>query len=220
MSQINSFIAREDFYIAKQTFEAANYRMDQIRLVTSSIRMEQPLVAAQNMYTFPVLVNIQNQAQPFPTEIRLQQQDSLCVTQIGVFLALATSTTDSTFKLETYPNPAVFTNAVQLNTIYQNGRVFLTVDNDIYLKQWDMMRHYCVNQTQQTAPPGAGSPIDQLDGTSDGYYPMTPMIILTGAQDIQLTLQMPLQAPTAVDAFSRIVIIMRGFLAQMSTVIK
>jgi hypothetical protein len=220
-SVYNGLIARDDYEFAKNIFvDQAGFNPDNIRLTSADIRLEQALVASQNSYTFPVLINIQNASQPFPTEVRLQQQDSLCVTQLGIFLAPATSATDATFRLETYANPAVFTNATQLNSLYQNGRLQLTLDNDVWIKQWGLYRHYHVPETQQTTTPGAGSPVDQLDGLEDGFYPMQPFVILKGTQDIQLTINLPLAAPTAVDAFSRIVIIMRGFLAQSSTNIR
>ena len=220
-TQNNTYLMREDYQIAYDTFiNSGKVNMANMRMLPGDIRVEQPLVAAQNSYTFPVLVNIQNQGQPFPTEIRLQQQDSLCVTHIGFFLAPASGTTDCTFRLATFPNPSIFAQAVQLNTLYQNGKLNLTIDNDIYLKQLGLIRFWHSSETQQTAAPGAGSPVDELDGGEDGFIPMTPMIVLTGASDIQLSVNMNLVAPTAVDANSRMVIILRGFLAQMSTVIK
>lgn len=212
---------REDYDIAYAAFQqSGKVNMANLRMLPGDIRVEQPLVAAQNSYTFPVVVNIQNQGQPFPSEIRLQQQDSLCVTHVGFFLAPATSATDCSYRLATFPNPAIFAQATQLTTIYQNGRINLTIDNDIYLKQLGIIRFWKSPQTQQTAAPGAGSPVDELDGVEDGFVAMTPMLVLTGASDIQLTVNMNLVSPTAVDANSRMVIILRGFLAQMSTVIK
>lgn len=221
-SVYNGIIARDDYAIAHDIFvNVALMDPKRIRMTSGDIRVEQPLTANTNQYTFPVLVNIQNQAQPFPSEVRLQQQDTMCVTQFGFFLANTAGSTDCAFQLSTYPNPVKFpTSYTQLNTIYQNGRLLLTIDNDVYIKQWGAFRHYKAPFTQQTAPVGAGSPIDQLDGVEDGFYPMQPFILLTGASDIQLNLNMNLVSPTTVDPNTRMVIIMRGFLAQMSTVIK
>ncbi len=72
------------------------------------------------------------------------------------------------------------------------------------------------NQTQATAPPGAGSPVDQQNGADDGFYPMQPFVILGGAQLLELFINV-VQAPTAVDAFSRWRMTFRGVLAQGST---
>lgn len=226
MSQAyNGIIARDDYAIAQQIFTTiAGFDPNKTRITPGSIRLEQPLVANQNLYQFPALINIQNQNGPFNTEIRLQQQDSIVVTQLGIFLANPASTTDTAFRLFTYPNTIAFpvgaAGAGPLNSLYQNGRLRIEIDNNVWIKQWDMMRHYKTSQTQQTAPLGANSPLDQLDGVEDGYYPMQPFLILTGAQDINISINMNQSAPSAVDANSRIVMIMRGFVAQMSTVIQ
>lgn len=221
-SPYNGIIARDDYKLAYDIFSnMAGFNPQKTRLTQGDIRLEQPLVANQNTYTFPVLVNIQNQpGGPFPTEVRLQQQDSMVVTQLGIFLAPAASSTDATYRLQTYTNPAVFANATQMNVLYQAGKLNLTIDNNVWIKQWGIYRHWKSPQTQQTAPLGASSPMDELDGVEDGFYPMQPAVILTGAQDILLTINTGQNSPTAVDANSRLVIIMRGHLAQMSTVIQ
>src|SRR5258708_4549985 len=90
------------------------------RLSQSALRLEQPTVTSSATYLFPVLTNIQNQAQAFNTEIRLNIQDSFVPTHVGFFLALPSSGTDTTFKLMTYPNPAVLTNFLQMQA-YSNG---------------------------------------------------------------------------------------------------
>lgn len=224
MSQAyNGVIARDDYQIASEIFYGmAGFDQSKTRITPGSIRLEQPIVANQNQYTFPVLVNINNQpGGAFNTEIRLQQQDSIVITQVGVFLANPTGSTDATYRLFTYPNPIAFpVGFTQYNAFYQAGRMRLEIDNNTWIKQWDMMRHYKTPETQQTAPLGAGSPLDEIDGVEDGYFPMQPFIILTGAQDINWTLVLNQASPNAVDANSRLVIIARGFVAQMSTVIQ
>lgn len=232
---MNSIAAREDFRVAAQIFNnsfnsmylpsgqpnpAYNPNFDAVtafRLSQSTLRLEQPCVNTSTQYTFPVLINIQNQAAAFNTEIRLQQQDSFVPTHVGIFLALPTGTNDTTFKLQTYPNPAIFANAVQMQAYY-NGYMNIMINNVQYTQKWDMWRHWQTNQTQQTAAVGAGSPEDQLMGADDGYYPMQPFILLIGSQNIQLTITLPV-SPTAVDANSRVVVMLRGVLAQNSTVV-
>ena len=217
---MNAIAARQNFEIAREIFAAQRMDLQKIRLTQSTLRMEQPLTANQNLYTFPVLVNIQNQAQPFPTEIRLQQQDSFVITEVGIFLALSTGTTDTTFQLKTYTNPFVFTNATQMTSLYNNGVMKLMIDNDQWINNWDLWRHWYSPETQATAAPGANSPIDQFMGADYGWYPMQPFTFLTGAQNIELTIRLNNQAPTAVDANSRLIIMFRGVLAQNSTVIR
>ena len=217
---MNSMALRDDFEIARQIFESAGFDLQKIRLTESTLRMEQPLAANTNLYSFPVLVNIQNQAQPFPTERRLQQQDSFVVTQVGIFLASTTGVNDVAFKCSTYANPFVFANATQMTALYNHADMFVTIDNDQWITNWDVMRHWYSPETQQTTAAGANSPIDQLREAIDGYYPCQPCLFLTGAQNIELTIRLNQIAPTAVDANSRYVIKYRGFKAISSTVIR
>lgn len=227
--------AREDFNTAVQIFNNAfnpmtlangqpnpNYSpyfdsVSAFRLSQSALRLEQPCVATSTQYLFPVLTNIQNQAQAFNTEIRLNIQDSFVPTHVGFFLALPGSTTDTTFKLMTYPNPVILTNFLQMQAYY-NGTMSIMINNVQYTQKWDLMRHWQTNQTQQTAALGAGSPEDQFAGSDDGFYPMQPFILLIGSQNIQINITLPV-SPTAVDANSRLVVIFRGVLAQNSTVV-
>jgi hypothetical protein len=232
---MNSIAARDDFNIAARIFSNAfnppvlsngqanpnyNPNFDPVvafRLSQSALRLEQPCVNTSTQYNFPVLINIQNQAAAFNTEIRLQQQDSFIPTHIGFFLALPSSSIDTTFKLMTYPNPVVLTNAIQMQSYY-NGTMSIMINNVQYTQKWDLWRHWKTEQTQQTAPIGAGSPEDQFSADDDGFYPMQPFILLIGSQNIQLNINLPV-SPTAVDANSRLVILMRGILAQNSTVV-
>lgn len=222
----NSIAARMDFENAVRIFDNAfnpNHRQDVdvvslFRLTQSELRLEQPLVTTSTQYLFPVLVNINNQATTaFNTEVRLNLQDSFVPTHVGIFLAKPTSSTDTAFALESYPNPFIFTNSQQMYALY-NGQMQIVINNNRYTQNWDLWRHYKANQTQQTAAPGAGSPLDQLDGSEDGFYPMQPYVLLLGSQNIELTIKVPV-APTAVDANSRFVIKFRGILAQNSTVV-
>lgn len=232
---MNSIAAREDFRVATQIFNNAfnpitlangqpnpsyNPAFDAVtafRLSQSTLRLEQPTSSTSTLINFPVLINIQNQQQAFNTEIRLQQQDSFVPTHVGFFLAAPSSSTDTTFKLMTYANPFVLTNATAMQAYY-NGSLSIMINNVQYTQKWDLWRHWQTNQTQQTAALGAGSPEDQYIGSDDGFYPMQPFILLIGSQNIQLNINIPL-APSAVDANSRLVVMLRGILAQNSTVV-
>jgi hypothetical protein len=232
---MNSIAAREDFNVAAQIFNNAfnpmllsngmpnpNYNpafdsVSAFRLSQSVLRLEQPQVSTSTQYLFPVLSNIQNQAAAFNTEIRLNIQDSFVPTHVGFFPVLPGSSTDTTFKLLTYPNPAIFTNATQMQAFY-NGSMSIMINNVQYTQKWDLWRHWQTNQTQQTTALGANSPEDQFMGSDDGFYPMQPFILLIGSQNIQVNINLPV-APTAVDANSRLVLMFRGILAQNSTVV-
>lgn len=189
--------------------------ISKFKLTQSTLILEQPLVTTSNTYTFPVQSNIQNQGAQFNTEIRLNMQDTFVPTHISLAFCHPSSAVDTTFTPDNYLNPFKYVNAAAMNTLY-NGTVRFVIDNKVYLKQWDNWRHYMANQTQQTAPAGAGSPVDQQNGADDGFYPMQPFVILGGAQLLELFINV-VQAPTAVDAFSRWRMTFRGVLAQGST---
>jgi hypothetical protein len=232
---MNSIAARQDFDVAVSIFNNAfnpmnlangmanpNYNpnfdsVSAFRLSQSVLRLEQPTSANLTQYLFPVLTNIQNQAQAFNTEIRLNIQDSFVPTHVGFFLALPSSTVDTTFKLMTYPNPFVMANAQQMQAYY-NGTMSIMINNVQYTQKWDLWRHWQTNQTQQTTALGAGSPEDQYSGADDGFYPMQPFILLIGSQNIVVNINLP-APPSGVDANSRLVLMFRGILAQNSTVV-
>lgn len=233
---LNGIVAREDFRIAAKIFSNAfnpktlangqpNTKYDPnwdpvsaFKLTQSELRLEQPFVSTSALYTFPVLSNIQNQAQQFPSEIRLNLQDSFVPTRLGVYVALTTGTSDSTFKLLTYFNPTVFVNSIAMEGFY-NGQMKLMINNNQYINGWGLTRHRKVNQTQQTVTPIATGVVEtQFDGSEDGIYPIQPFVLLLGSQNIQLNIQLP-NALTAVDANSRVILRFEGVLAQNSTVV-
>ena len=144
-------------WIANPAYNPLWDAVSAFRLTQQTLRMEQPMVAGSNVYSFPILNNIQNQAQQFNTEIRLTQQDTFVPTHIFFGLEYPGSTTDTTFVPKTYPNTQLSTQPVQ-ETAYYNGTLVILVQNVRYTNNWDLWRHYKINQTQQTAALGAGSP--------------------------------------------------------------
>ncbi len=98
-----------------------------------------------------------------------------------------------------------------------NGNLNIAINNRNYITKWGLWKHMVINQTQQTAPLGAGSPADQLDGSTDAYYPLQPYVLVSGSSNMQITVQLP-AAPTGVDANSRLIMIMKGAMAYNSTV--
>jgi hypothetical protein len=219
---MNSVAARDDFYNAAMLFQktfnfsSVDEAIEAFKLTQSELRLEQPLLANQNQYRFAILnTETGPGGQIFNTELRLRQQDTFVPTHVGIFLALPSSTTDATFRLNSYPNQSVFTNALQMRALY-NGELKIMVNNYQYTYSWGLQRHWCSNQTQQTAAFGAGSPEDQNAFSDDGFYPMQPYVLFGGAQNVQINILLP-SAPTAVDANSRYVMIFRGVLAQNST---
>lgn len=185
------------------------------KLTQSDYRLEQPLVAGNTNYTFPVLVN----QQPFSnTEKRLLQQDSAIIYSLAMYLAIPASATDTAFLLETYPNPVAWgANAGPAKAIY-NGFISIAVNNDILTPNWDTFKHLNVPETQATAAPASGFPIDEIRGAFDATFPMEPNIVLIGSKNNVINLQLPVGL-SAVPANSRIVLILRSITAQNSTVV-
>lgn len=230
---MNGILARANFENAVKLFYNAFNRnpdgsiinpswnpIEAFKLTQSTLRMEQPIVNNTTVYQFPVLVNVNNGSQQqFNTEIRLNMQDTFVPTEIHIGVAKPSGTDASDFKILTYEAPATFSAAASQALLnLWNGTLEIKVNKDVKLTNWDLDRHYFAPQTQQTAAPGAGSPIDQINGADDGWYPMEPYVLLIGSQGIQTTITLP-NAISTVDANSRIVVRMRGVLAQNSTVV-
>jgi len=187
------------------------------KLTQGTLRFEVPLVAGQTLYTFNVL---DNQALNFITEDRLKLQDSFVISSIFVGTAAPSSAADNTFLPDTYANTQKYgANGPALQAWWNAGNLQLSVNNDILVPKWDLFRHYNAAETQQTAALGAASPMDQDRGAFDGFYPCEPNIVMIGQKDTQLQVILKGAGLATVQAFSRGVIIVRGVLAQNSTVV-
>lgn len=189
--------------------------LNTFKLTQSYIRLEQPLVAGQTLYTFPLLAN---QGAVFNTEQRLNLQDSFVISNIGVHVGLPTSATDAAFKLFNYPNFFLFAaNSAPMQALY-NGKLSMAVNNNVILPAWDLWRHWTTTDVQQNAAIAAAVFADKANMADDGYYPCEPNIVLVGSKNYSIQIQLPAGIAT-VSALSRVVIQFRGILAQNSTVV-
>jgi hypothetical protein len=219
---MNNIAARMVYDNARQSLSKAFSDnpgiVSSFKLTQGTLRVAQTIVVGQTLYQFPVLVN-ETQLGIFNTEMRLNLQDSFVVSQLGVFVSAPASAVDAAYRLQTYPNTQVFTgaNAAALQALY-NGSMKLTVNNNVLIPMWDLWRHYSTNEAQQTAALGAGSPGDQVSGQEDSFYPVEPNIVLIGSKNNVIQVQLPVGI-AAIQANSRIEIVMRGVLAQNSTVV-
>lgn len=224
---MNSIEARENFMVAAHIFfnafkgrmgwTSVSQAIEQFKLTQSELRLEQPLVANRNQYTFQVQDN-----QPgaggviFNTEMRLRMQDTFVPTHYSISLGNPSAIDDTTFRLYSYPNQIVFgAQAIQMRALY-NGQLSLNLNNYDFVYNWGLQRHWYTPQTQQTAAFGAGSPDDQVDWSKDTFFPANPYVILGGSASVLPQIILPV-APTAVTAFSRYVLRMYGVNAQTST---
>ena len=221
MTQQNTVNSRLVYENAKKNLEAAQVSTKDAKLTQSFLRLENQLIVGKTQFAFPVLNNQNNfSGTIFPTEQRLNQQDSFVAAMWGVFLSNPTANTATargSAILQSYPNPIAFAaaSAAAAETIY-NSYFQLSVNNDIILPAWDASRHRLVPQTQQIAAIPAAQ--DQIDLGSDGFYPVEPNLVFIGSKNSVLTLIMP-AALASVDAFETISVIFRGVLAQNSTII-
>src|SRR6187431_2796138 len=110
----NNATARMVFENAKTAIDNAYGKAGswtRFKLTQSFLRLEVALVAGATNFQFNVLVNQAGAGGIFNTEQRLNLQDTFVPAQIGFYAALPSSATDTTFKLNSYLNPFVFTNA-------------------------------------------------------------------------------------------------------------
>jgi hypothetical protein len=171
-------------------------------------------------FSFSVINNVNVNGQTtLNTEIRLNQQDTFVPTELKFFTCLPSADDASNFKLNTYEAPWLYSAAMvaQLPALY-NGTLEILINKTTKLTNWDLWRHYYAPQTQQTAPLGAGSPVDQVNGADDGFYPMEPYVLFIGSQGIVMNINLQ-NAMTTVDSHARCGFIYRGVLGQNSTVV-
>jgi hypothetical protein len=206
---------------AKAAVQAAGFSIDTAVLSQSYLRSEVALSTGRTQYQFPILIN--DNSQPITnTSQLLNLQDAFYVSQLFIGFAKADSATSSEFKLNTYPDTTVFSNANTAKSLYSfyNGSLQLTVNNRQIVSAYNVGRHLFVGQTQgitNTVP--AESTIAQQDGSSSGFYPIEPGLVLVGSKQNVLTINIP-QGLTAVEANSRCVVIFSGHLAQNVTPVR
>ena len=236
-SQIGSRMA---FQNAANAVKRAGLNPSNAVLSQSYLRCEVLLTNTTTSYKFDVLVN-ESVNGTINTQQKLNLQDAFVVNQIGFYLACPSSSTDTTFRLLTYPainvtagfvgtgTTFINTTASQAYAIY-SGAMQLNVNQRTVLTAWDLQRHLYIPQTQLgagnvttaafAAPAGsitAGHIYDDhFNGADFGMYPTEPNIVLAGNKKNDLTVTMPI-APSSVPANSRLVFIARGILAQNVT---
>ena len=214
--------ARLVFDNAKNLVNNAGFSAGQAVLSQSYIRSEVAMSTSTTSYQIPILVNSTGSNTNFATNNLLNLQDAFVVSSIGVFVSIPAASTTTAFPLYTYPNASAFTTSGAAAALYNlyNGKLQVVVNNRQIVSAWDLYRHLYVPQTQQGAASTATT-IDENDATEYGYYPVEPNIVLVGSKNNVVSLELPgaistLQAGVA----PRIVVIMRGILAQNVTPVR
>jgi len=186
-------------------------------LSQSYLRFENTLSTTKTSYDFGVLNNqsISGSTQ-YPTEQRLNLQDAFYISEIMIYIGKASSTTDSSYVLQTYPNTVTFSTsgaAAALYTLY-NGVLSLTINNRQIVPSSDLTKFLQIPQTQLTA--ATNSPVTQFDGAWANV--VEPNLVLIGSKNSLFNITIP-SAFAALDANTRVVILCRGILAQNVTVV-
>jgi hypothetical protein len=207
---------------AKNLVNNAGFSAGQAVLSQSYIRSEVAMSTTTTSYQIPILVNSVGAGTNFATNNLLNLQDAFVVSSIGIFTAIPAASTTTAFPLYTYPNGLAYSTVGAAAALYNlyNGKLSVVVNIRQIVPSWDLYRHLYVPQTQQGAAATATT-IDQNDATEFGYYPVEPNIVLVGSKNNVISLELPgaistLQATTA----PRIVVIMRGILAQNVTPVR
>ena len=207
---------------AKNLITNAGLSVGQAVLSQSYIRSEVAMSTSTTSYQIPILVNSTGANTNFATNQLLQLQDAFVVSSIGIFVSIPATSTTTAFRLYTYPNTTAFSTAGAATALYNlyNGKMSVVVNNRQIVPAWDIYKHLYVPQTQQDvlAPT---TKQDQNDASEFGYYPVEPNIVLVGSKNNVISLELPgaisvLEAGTA----PRIVVIMKGILAQNSTSVR
>ena len=213
-SQVGSRLA---FDKAKAAVQDAGFSLQTAVLSQSYLRTEVALATGRTQYTFPVLQN-DNSQPTFNTCQYLALQDAFYVSQIWIGFAAPTSSTDSAYKLNTYPDTSIFTTANAAKSLYSfyNGNLQLTVNNRQIVSAYNVGRHLFVGQTQGITADGT---IAEQDGSSSGFYPCEPGLVLVGSKQNVLTINIP-EGLAAIQANSRVIVIFQGHLAQNVTPVR
>jgi hypothetical protein len=213
---MNTVGARLIFANARKALKNAGIDPTGKKLTQSFLRLERAIVVGTTQYLFPVLNN-QSALGIFATEQRMNMQDSFVLSTIGVYTAVPASANDTAFLPLTYPNTLLYATAgaaAATKAIY-NGTLQVQVNGNILIPAWDLLKHYVSPITNQTA--AVNSPVDQVDFGHDGVYPVEPNITVRGDKNTQISVNLPGTGVATIQANSRIIIVMRGVLAQNTT---
>ena len=223
--QINYATSRLGFEIAQQLLKRLGVSVGSANPTQSFLQSEIAINSTTANYHVPILVNDSQNGNQFPTEKRLNLQDVFVPLELGIFVSVPSSATAPTLKKYTYENATVFSTAgaaAALTSLWA-GRYSIINDNIQVLPAWDIARHYMTQRTQQAANVGYTASgvnvLDSQDGSTDGFYPIAPSFVLSGANNIQASITLPLSIGT-VQTNSRIIVVHRGILLQNVTSVK
>ena len=209
---------RKQLALVKAQYESAGRKPV---IVDAAVRMEATMAANQQSFTFypgqgGTVTN---------TEQRLSLNDGFSIFEVGVFVAKPSSSTDTQFKLYSYPCGQTFTtsNVVPaLNGFYNNGVLNISKDQVNYLENYPLYNHRYVPEMQDGITFGltaalfttsvTNNAVDAFNGLSDGFAPLASYINITGRDTLTVNIQLP-AGLQAVETNQRVVLVFRGYKA-------
>jgi hypothetical protein len=190
-------------------------------LTQATLRCEVSLNTTSTIFHIPVNSNDSiTGSQQNVTERRLGIQDMFAVTDCAFFIGVAATPGTGNFQIFTYPSEKIFTGAgVQdsLLGMYSNAYMRLENNGQVVTPFWDIYRHLYVQNQQYNAVPyyaaNTTGYVDSIDGATDGFAPVQPGWLFSGASNINMNIVLPSALP-AVTANTRIIALFRGVLLQ------
>jgi hypothetical protein len=202
---------------------------DKAVLVQHTLRSTVVLNNSSTSFQVPILQNSAygtNTQSVAPDQNLLSLQDVFCATEINVGVAKPSSTTDASYQVFNYAPTSVFSTANTATSIigmYNNAFLKFVNNQQVIAPYWDLLRHYLVPNQQPATnayyTASAVNYISQVDGSTDGFYPVQPMWVFNGGGNVQVSLNLA-QNLAAVESNQKLVLFVRGFLLQNASMVK
>jgi hypothetical protein len=209
---------RKQLALVKAQYESAGRKPV---IVDAAVRMEATMAANQQSFTFypgqgGTVTN---------TEQRLSLNDGFSIFEVGVFVSKLSSSTNTQFKLYSYPNAQIFTTSnvvASLDGFYNNGVLNISKDQVNYLENYPLYNHRHVPEMQDQITFGltaalfttsvTNNAVDSFNGLTDGFAPLASYINITGRDTLTVNIQLP-AGLQAVETNQRVVLVFRGYKA-------
>lgn len=199
------------------------------RIYEADLRVE-AIAGLNSEYSFSI-ISASNSAstQVTPNENQLNKSDSFVATQVafGIYKAGTSSTPTSVTPtqyassiLRTFPNPNVFTasgEALALESLYTNGYLNLSVDDNKYMNGYSLLRFRRAPQSQELVGSTATSNLpvarDQYDLQTSPYINLNRPIIFNGSSKIDQTINTNVAVNIAGTSSTNVLVVLyRGYL--------
>lgn len=258
--EISNSERRLTYNVAKELCKQNGINVEGANPAWSYLRLECPLASGVTQFQFPTLQNqTYNGFNQNPTEQRLALQDNFVVGSklFGFYLWNTVTNKPGSqvitgFTLYNQPIgyqwgtnnnslsgiPPITLNGLQ-NEFWNSGWFRYSFDYKVLIPRWDTLQHLFIQRTQATLFTGStaatslgyGPQIPNLNGLSDGWVPMEPNIIISGAKNSEIYFNLPFSMSYADLGWEgaqiadgtlqpRLVVMYRGVLLQNTTSVK